>query len=209
MNIPGSFFNYLSEIPKQWILCSIIRKKKDGGEAIWLTDIETNGKIPLFLQWDERWGYAKYGNDMIALAGCGPTCLSMVIVGVAGNTSANPEAVAQFSESNGYCIPDIGTDWGLFTTGARAFGLEGRELPLCEGNIIQEVQNGHPVICCMGAGDFTTTGHFIVLYGYEDGSFLVHDPNSIERSNKRWDYDTLEEQIRNLWSYKRLTKAVN
>ena len=30
------------------------------------------GEIPLFLQWDERWGYEKYGSDFLAVTGCGP-----------------------------------------------------------------------------------------------------------------------------------------
>jgi hypothetical protein len=175
--------------------------RKDIVADIYLNESEVNGDIPLFLQWDERWGYAKYGNNIIALAGCGPTCLSMVIVGLTGNTSANPREVAQFSETNGYCTEDNNTDWGLMTTGALAYGLEAKELPLWESSIVQEIQSGHPVICCMWPGDFTATGHFIVIYGYDDGYFLVHDPNSMERSGKKWTYSTLESQIRNIWSY--------
>ena len=33
--------------------------------------------VPLFLQWDPRWGYEKYGSNCIAITGCGPTCLAM------------------------------------------------------------------------------------------------------------------------------------
>lgn len=40
------------------------------------------GKIPLFIQWDRRWGYASYGDSLIGVAGCGPVCLSMVAVGL-------------------------------------------------------------------------------------------------------------------------------
>ena len=53
----------------------------------------------------------------------------------------------------------------------------------------------------MKPGDFTQAGHFIVIYAYEDGVFRVHDPNSIVRSEKTWDYDTLKGQISNLWSF--------
>lgn len=38
--------------------------------------------IPLFIQWDKRWGYDAYGNDVIGLSGCGPTCLSMIVIGL-------------------------------------------------------------------------------------------------------------------------------
>ena len=33
-----------------------------------------SGAVPLFIQWDERWGYAPYGSGFIGTSGCGPTC---------------------------------------------------------------------------------------------------------------------------------------
>lgn len=67
--------------------------------------------------------------------------------------------------------------------------------------MMNELEEGHPIVCSMRKGDFTTTGHFILLVGVQDGKFIVHDPNSKERSKKLWDYETLEYQIRNLWSF--------
>ena len=57
-----------------------------------------------------------------------------------------------------------------------------------------------PIICIMGPGDFTTTGHYIVLTGVQEGKFTVNDPNSRERSTQLWTYEQLEGQIRNIWS---------
>lgn len=166
-----------------------------------LTKDDLTGKIPLFLQWDKRWGYNKYGNDMLVITGCGPTCLSMVIVGLTGDLSADPGAVAAFSQSHGYCVDGNGTDWSLMTSGAKAFGLTATVIPLWKTSIIKQVQAGHPVICVMGPGVFTTTGHFIVIYGYENGEFLINDPNSISRSKQHWTYESFESQVRNLWTY--------
>lgn len=45
------------------------------------------GTYPLLLQYDPRWGYAFYGDDVIAVNGCGPTCLSMVIAGLTGKNT--------------------------------------------------------------------------------------------------------------------------
>ena len=47
--------------------------------------------------------------------------------------------------------------------------------------------------------DFTTTGHYIVLVGTEDGLLRVNDPNSYANSEKLWTYEQLESQFRNLW----------
>jgi hypothetical protein len=51
----------------------------------------------------------------------------------------------------------------------------------------------------MGPGDFTSSGHYIVLSGCEDGLIRVNDPNSYQNSVKLWRYEDIESQFRNLW----------
>lgn len=58
---------------------------------------------------------------------------------------------------------------------------------------------GNPIICVVGPGDFTTTGHFIVLTQYAEGKVRVNAPNSLRRSETMWDLPHVMEQIRNLW----------
>lgn len=159
------------------------------------------GSIPLLLQWDQRWGYGNYGESNIGISGCGPTSLSMVITGLTGNKEITPYEVAKFAEENEYYVLGSGTSWSLFTEGSQNFGVQGRELPLSETSIYNALQSGQPIICSMRPGDFTTTGHIIVLTGIKDGKITVNDPNSNERSNKLWDYETLEHQINNLWAF--------
>ena len=160
-----------------------------------------SGEIPLLLQWDERWGYQNYGDSMLAVSGCGPTALSMVIVGLTENKQATPYQVAQYAEQNGYYVEGVGSSWSMMTDIGSHFGIQGREISLDKDNIQTELESGHPIICAMRPGDFTTTGHFIVLTGMKDGKICVHDPNSKKRSEKLWDYETLEGQINNLWSF--------
>lgn len=69
--------------------------------------------------------------------------------------------------------------------------------------ITNALEEGNPVILAMGPGDFTTTGHYIVLTGVKDGKFQVNDPNSRLRSQKLWSYEELEDQIRNIWAISR------
>lgn len=161
----------------------------------------TVGVIPHLLQWDERWGYQIYGDNMIAVNGCGPTVISMVAAGLTGDRTVTPYKVAKFAEENGYYEGEAGTSWSLMTEGARQFGIYGEEMGLDENMIFSVLENGNPIICSMRPGDFTTTGHFIVLVGTEDGKIRVNDPNSVKRSEKLWDYETLYPQISNLWVY--------
>lgn len=160
----------------------------------------TKGEIPFLLQWDNRWGYGNYGSSCIAVSGCAPTVLSMVITGLTGDDSVTPYTVAKYADENGYYVPGIGTSWSLITDGCEHFGVHSRELALSKDTIFQTLDMGKPIICSVGPGDFTTTGHFIVLIKTEDGKIKLYDPNSKERSEKLWDYETLETQISNLWS---------
>lgn len=172
----------------------------DSYHAVFTSD-ELQQKYPLFLQWDKRWGYLPYGGSIIGLSGCGPTCLSMVLVSLTGNAEMTPAQVAQFSQENGYYVEGSGTSWSLMTDGASRLGLYARELSLDESVMKKALDNGQPVICSMGAGDFTSQGHFILIYGYNDEGFLVNDPNCIARSSRAWSFEKLHGQIKNLWSY--------
>ena len=165
-----------------------------------LTKKECKEKIPLLLQWDQRWGYVSYGSSDIALSGCAPTCLSMVIVGLTGNLKATPDKIAKYAQDNGYYLKGTGTSWSLLTEGASHFGVVGREISLSKKTVCGVLKQGQPVICSVGRGDFTTEGHFIVLTGMKDGRIKVNDPNCIHRSCL-WKYETLEPQIKNLWAY--------
>ncbi len=156
--------------------------------------------VPLMLQWDKRWGYQKYGSDMIAITGCGPTCLAMVGYYLTGDESMNPGDVAAFAQKNGYYAQGYGSSWTLISEGGPKLGLTVTELPLVKKKITDSLENGNPVILALGPGDFTSSGHYIVLSGVEDGAFRVCDPNSVENSGRLWTYEELEGQIRNIWS---------
>ncbi len=162
----------------------------------------TDGKIPLFIQWDERWGYKTYGDDFLAVTGCGPTALSMVCVGLTGNLNMNPYAVAKMAQADGYYVNGSGSSWNMMTGLAGDLGLSAKELGLDADTIRSKLRDGHPIICIMGPGDFTSTGHFIVLTGVKsNGDVTVNDPNSRKNSDKSWDLEEIMSQMRNLWVY--------
>lgn len=176
-------------------------------EAYTLEDFEDTPSVPLFLQWDSRWGYEKYGSDVLGITGCGPTCLAMVGYYLTGDDAFTPEKIASFSLLNGYYASGYGSSWTLISEGGGKLGLDVKELPLVESRINENLKAGNPIILAMGKGDFTTTGHYIVLTGIREGMYTVNDPNSPENSQKLWSYEQLESQIRNLWAI-RLPEAV-
>lgn len=172
---------------------------KDDAPAETIGDV-VQGQFPLLLQWDARWGYVRYGDDLLAVTGCGPTCLAMAAAGLTGDNTITPAAVAEQAQRDGYWVDGV-TSWALMTDGCRAWGLISEELPLTESAVTGALEEGRPIICSVRPGDFTTTGHFILLAGVEDGNIRVNDPNSPQNSDRLWTYDELEPQIRNLWAF--------
>ena len=175
--------------------------KKSKTPPIDLSDLNTS-TVPLLMQWDQRWGYQQYAGDLFGLSGCGPTCLSMVTIYLTGNTDRTPAWMAEFAASHGYASDGNGSYWSLFSEGGSSLGLDVTEIPLDEQRIIDNLQVGNPIVAVLGPGDFTTTGHFIVLTAYHDGQIKVNDPNSRENSEKLWDYDRISGQIKNLWVFR-------
>lgn len=170
-------------------------------EQVQLTTEEEKQKWPLFIQWDERWGYHRYGESVIGLSGCGPTCVSMVVTGLTGRDDVTPDVVADFAMVNGYYVYGTGTMWSLMSEGCEEFGVYSSEISNDEQSILESLEAGYPIICSVGPGHFTTAGHFIVLVGTQDGKIIVNDPNSRAKSEVLWSYDTLQEQIKSLWAY--------
>ncbi|MBQ3492286.1 MAG: C39 family peptidase [Oscillospiraceae bacterium] len=168
-----------------------------------LSSLADSEEVPLLLQFDDRWGYLPYGSGHIGYTGCGPVCLSMVAIYLTGDTSYTPEWMCNFATEEGYCSPGNGTAWTLFSQGAEKLGLTAKELPLVKGLITNELDKGNPVVIVVGPGDFTNTGHFLVLTGYDETGFTINDPFSVENSNRTWSYSQLEPQILNLWSLKK------
>ena len=165
-----------------------------------LSRYDRNEGVPLFLQWDPMWGYEEYGSDCIAITGCGPTCLAMAGYYLTGDDNMTPDRIAKFAQRGGYYEKGYGSSWTLISEGGPQLGLEVTELPLVKQKIDKALEAGRPVILALGEGDFTSTGHYIVLAGVEDEGYRVNDPNSRVNSGRLWTYEELEGQIRNIWS---------
>lgn len=175
--------------------------KKDTVPAQTIGGDLVKGQIPELIQWDERWGYASYGTSIVAVSGCGPTCLAMVASGLTGNASITPASVASYGTENGYVDEENNTYWKLMSEGCEDWGITCYEGVIDEAAITSELQAGHPIICSVGPGDFTDKGHFIVLAGYQDGKIKVNDPFSVTNTQKLWEFERLGPQIKALWIY--------
>ena len=169
---------------------SIQHTQYSGGTITSLGDVRfTDGvtEVVYFNQLDQRYANQPYGTDNIGGYGCGPTAMSIVVSSLTDEI-VDPTAMAKWAyENGGWCkgqgsyhslIPNAAKAWGLTVEGCRADEPQ---------RILDALSQGKLVVAIMGKGHFTTTGHFIVLRGVQDGKILVADPASTSRSQKAWD----------------------
>ena len=62
-----------------------------------------------------------YGNDVIAIEGCDPTSVAMVIAGLTGKNNITPYDVATYAYKNGYY--EDGTKCTFFTEGVKKYEI--------------------------------------------------------------------------------------
>jgi hypothetical protein len=164
----------------------------------WDIDVKA-GEIPYLVQYDSRWAFHPYGSSCAGNTACGPTCLSMAAIGLTGDTGYTPDYVSDYAENGGYYVPGSGTSWELFTGGAAGLGLTGEQISMDKSTMESCLKSGGVLIASMTPGDFTMSGHFIVIYGRGPGGFKIYDPSSTERSGRAWSFDSLSQQTAQIW----------
>ena len=160
-----------------------------------------SSKVPLYLQWDKRWGYEKYGYGIIGFTGCGPTSCAMAMSYLKNDHSITPAKIAEESERNGFSSSE-GTSWGFYPYIARKYGLKAVQMDENYNVIKENVKKGNPILISVRPGDFTQTGHVMVISGMDsNGNIILNDPNSFINSQKTWKYDRLRPQIKAMWVF--------
>ena len=173
----------------------------DGSVTGGFTEDEQPEDYPLFLQWDIRWGYMPYGErGVVGSSGCGPACLSMAVFYLTGNRECTPDTIAQYSLDKGHYIHGVGTAWALLDNYPTEYGLKVTHPYISEETIKADLDKGNILICSVRPGDFTSEGHFIVIYGYDENGFKVNDPKCVYRSRLTWTYEQIKDDIKRIWS---------
>ncbi len=149
-------------------------------------------------QTDALWAEEKYGSDRLGGYGCGPAAMAMVVSSLT-QFDMDPVLMAQHCVDHGYWAKKHGSYLSIVPGTAEDFGLTCTSLSPEETDadlISQHLLSGSLVVALMGPGHFTNGGHFIVLRGVTlDGSVLVADSASRERSLTTWDPELILEEL--------------
>lgn len=165
-----------------------------------ITGVYEKGDIPRFIQWDSRWGFEPIGDSYMAHSACGPVVLSSTYIHFTGDTSMNPVEMSRWAENQGYYINGFGTSGYIFEKGAKDLGLSSYAIPFEMESIKNSLDAGDILVLHVTEGYFTTGGHYIMLIGYdEDDKLIIHDVNSPNNSQKKWDYDKIADQVTTVW----------
>ncbi len=160
------------------------------------TDGQT--EVIYFNQLDEQYANKPYGTDTIGYAGCGPTSMAIVISTLT-NEYVNPIEMSKWAYENGYWVSGNGSYHTLIPDSAKAFGLDVQGVTLNDDpqKLVNALASGKLVVAIMGKGEFTSSGHFIVLRGVtEGGKILVADPASYNKSNNEYDLELFYDEAR-------------
>lgn len=171
-----------------------------------------NKQPVLYLQTDQRWANADYSapgeRTTIGASGCGPTAMAMVLATWA-DQKVTPKTECAWALSHGYKAPNQGTYYGYFVPAARRYGLDCRRVnpasiygnakSACHDTAKKAIAEGCLVIACMGKGNWTRSGHYVLVWKIDGNTIYINDPASTKAARVRGDYGLFKQQVKYYW----------
>ena len=153
-------------------------------------------EVEYFQQSSPAWADLSYGTDDIGHYGCGPTAMAMVVNSLTEHHT-DPAKMAQCAVEHAHWAKRGGSYLSLIESAASAFDLTAQAIKEKTPEAVQSaLLSGQLLVALLGPGHFTKGGHFILIRGITlNGSLLVADPNSIERSLMEWDPELILSEL--------------
>lgn len=171
-----------------------------------------NPKPVSYLQTDARWGWNDYSapgeKTTIRASGCGPTAMAMVLATWADKL-VTPATECAWALRHGYKAPHSGTYYGYFVPAGKRYGLRVRQINAVNiyGNsksahhetARRAIEAGHLVIACMGKGNWTSSGHYVLVWEIDGNTIYINDPASTLARRTRGSYALFKQQVKYYW----------
>lgn len=165
-----------------------------------------------YLQTDPKWKNHNYSTKgekkTIGSAGCGVTASAMVIATLK-DKNVTPTTTAEWSMAHGYKALNQGTYYSYFVPQFKQYGivckqlnqsnLYGKSSSSAHTEALNALKNGNWVIAVMGRGHWTSSGHYILLYKYEDGYVYINDPASTKPDRVKNTWNLFAKEVKYLW----------
>ena len=168
--------------PKTWealIVGSVAAQTSTAGKFVKPKD---------FKQYDSRWAKKIYSasgksSQTMKSSGCGPTAAAN-IVATLKDSAVTPWTLAQISMQKGYRTANNGTAWSFFKYIAGLYGFSKFTQTSSLATLKACLDAGGYVVCSMGPGYWTSGGHFITAWKYDDKYIYCNDPASSSRTKQ-------------------------
>lgn len=174
-----------------------------------------NKKPISFLQTDPKWANHSYAvsgeKSTIGTAGCGPTSAAMLLSTIQRNSKYDPVYACDWALRNGYKALNQGTYYAFFQAFFQAHGIRCQQLnwdnlyykSVTYKHIHEQaknlVQQGYYLIALMKNGNWTKSGHFIVVWDWDE-KVRILDPNSNASGRLNGDPNTFMNEVAYYWS---------
>ena len=181
-----------------------------------------NNQPVSYLQTDRKWAnqaYAVKGESAtVGGSGCGPTAMAMVLATWA-DPKVTPATECAWALAHGYKCKGHGTFYGYFAPAAARYGLvctqinyaslHGNATSSYHTQVKRALAAGDMVIACMGPGNWTRSGHFVLVWAMREDLDIVYinDPASTLTRRTRGSWKLFKSQVKYYFIVKRPAKA--
>lgn len=134
-------------------------------------------KPNFYKQTDRRWANVSGNGATIARNGCGPTSLANIL-SVLKNPKITPVDTFKWLVKNKYIYGTTGTYWAGITAALKHFGITKFKVTNNSSEALKSLKSGKWMISTVAKSRWTNGGHFIVVYGINNGKCLISDSAS-------------------------------
>ncbi|GEM_PF-719944 len=156
-----------------------------------------------YKQYDSRWAslpFTSTGNasQTYKSSACGPTSAADVVWSLRNNT-VTPVTLGTMCVANGYRTANDGTAWGFFPFLGGKYGMS-CTATTDMSTLKSKLADGALAVCSMGAGYWTSGGHYICVYKYDGSTVYANDPASATRKSQNG--SQFKKEMKNMWLFK-------
>ena len=144
-----------------------------------------------YKQYDKKWAsimYSKNGDkkQTIKSSGCGPTSMADIVATVI-DPKITPPDLCELSLKWGCRTANSGTAWSFFPKIAEHFKFAKYVKGTTLATLKSCLDTGGYIVASMGKGYWTSGGHYICIWKYDDTYIYANDPASGSRKKQKID----------------------
>ena len=142
-----------------------------------------------YKQSDKKWGSIKFSGGTIGHDGCGLTCLAMIEANLHNEKYTPADAAAEYNAWRpSQSQTGTSSEFVKYFCKEHEFVIKGTD----KNKAAEQLQDGGFVLVLLKPGSkWSSVGHYILLYGFDDDEFKVMDPNSTKSKYKTASMDDL------------------